>query len=317
MVEWSDLSEQSGLAECRGAEINSGQAGDDHGIWLLHGRQYDRSFDCLGDGFWLAIWNDTRLSGPTYPIDIVVPPHNVTLTLGTTAAKVVVFDPLIGTSSVQSFSNTATAAISVPDHPVLVEIIPSGGGDPITIPDRQAKFTTSVSNATITATAGDHIIFIGGTNDVLVATGGKETVQAYHGHNSITTGAGNDSIRFAGSGNTVDAGAGSNVLFNTGSKNTIILPAAAHGSDSIRGPSVTESVLSNGDRLDLRPALAATTWTGDRLTISNYLRVTSYNGNSTVKVVADGSPEGTAVTIANLQNTETVGLAEVLAHALF
>ena len=38
-----------------------------------------------------------------------------------------VFDPLTGTGAAQTFSNTSSAQITVPDHPVLVEIIGSGG----------------------------------------------------------------------------------------------------------------------------------------------------------------------------------------------
>src|SRR5579859_27992 len=73
--------------------------------------------------FWLAVWNETRLSGPTSPTDISVPNHTVTLTLAGTA-NIQVFDPLTGTSSVQSANGTTSIALSVPDHPILVEIQP-------------------------------------------------------------------------------------------------------------------------------------------------------------------------------------------------
>src|SRR5579859_3549419 len=73
--------------------------------------------------YWLAVWNETRLSGPTSPTDISVPNHTVTLTLAGTA-NIQVFDPLTGTSSVQSANGTTSIALSVPDHPILVEIQP-------------------------------------------------------------------------------------------------------------------------------------------------------------------------------------------------
>ncbi len=62
---------------------------------------------------WLALWNEGEAAGA---------PHTVTLTL-TAAANITMFDPLTGTSSVQSAGNAKTFAISVPDHPVLVEIV--------------------------------------------------------------------------------------------------------------------------------------------------------------------------------------------------
>ena len=57
--------------------------------------------------YWLALWNDTRLSGPSSPTDITVAPHAVTLTLGAAAAAITVFDPLAGTSAVAAASNAS------------------------------------------------------------------------------------------------------------------------------------------------------------------------------------------------------------------
>ena len=74
--------------------------------------------------FWLALWNETRLSGPTYPVDVIVPNHTVTLTLASTASSITVYDPMTGTSAVESLGSTATAQVSLPDHPILIEIAP-------------------------------------------------------------------------------------------------------------------------------------------------------------------------------------------------
>ncbi len=80
--------------------------------------------------YWLAIWDESAA------------PHTVTLNLGS-AAAVQVFDPLSGTTAVQTASNVSTLQIAIPDHPVLVEIVPgtgsgggeSGGGNPPTPQD--------------------------------------------------------------------------------------------------------------------------------------------------------------------------------------
>jgi hypothetical protein len=74
--------------------------------------------------FWLALWNETRLSGPSAPTDVAVPNHTVTLNLAGAAASVTVYDPLSGTAAVQSAGSTQTLQISLPDHPILVEIAP-------------------------------------------------------------------------------------------------------------------------------------------------------------------------------------------------
>ncbi len=74
--------------------------------------------------FWLALWNETRLSGPSAPTDIAVANHTVTLNLANIAASVTVYDPLSGTSAVQTTNSTQTVQISLPDHPILIEIAP-------------------------------------------------------------------------------------------------------------------------------------------------------------------------------------------------
>jgi len=74
--------------------------------------------------FWLALWNEARLSGPAYPTDVIVPNHTVALTLGSAVSGIAVYDPMTGISAVQSIGPTQTAQISLPDHPVLVEIVP-------------------------------------------------------------------------------------------------------------------------------------------------------------------------------------------------
>ena len=76
--------------------------------------------------YWLAIWNEARLSGPKSSADISVADHTVTLNLASTAGEVTVYDPMTGTSAVQSVANAQTVSVSVPDHPILVEINGTG-----------------------------------------------------------------------------------------------------------------------------------------------------------------------------------------------
>ena len=193
--------------------------------------------------------------------------------------------------------STKTIGVTVSAEPTVA--IAASNADPVEL----------VSDTVITATAGNHIIFIGGTHDALTATGGTETVQAYEGHNTITTGAGNDTISFAGGGNTINAGAGSNTLQDSGSDNTIVMPAAGHGFDDIFG-----YVLQNGDTLDFRAALAATKWTGTQSTLGNFVHV-GVSGNNAIISLSDSS-NGAATQVAELQGSGTVTLATLLAHGL-
>ena len=185
----------------------------------------------------------------------------------------------------------------------------SSGG--ISIASDDAAPVENVSNAVISATAGDHMIFIGGTGNRLTATGGTETVQAFHGGNTITTGGGNDQIYYSGSGNVIDAGSGNNTLYDSGSNNTIVLPGANQGTDNIYG-----YMMSNGDKLDLRGLLGSTSWDGSANTLGNYLSVSQSDNNAVINVDPSGVPGGASYVVATLEGAGAVSLSTLLSHSM-
>jgi hypothetical protein len=63
--------------------------------------------------FQLAVWNE---------IDAA---HSITLNLGAAAQTVRIYDPLTGTSALATYSNTSSITVNVPNHPVIVEIVPT------------------------------------------------------------------------------------------------------------------------------------------------------------------------------------------------
>ena len=125
-----------------------------------------------------------------------------------------------------------TIAVAV-THPG-VGVVGRGAAGTHLLASQSPQVVDNASNVQIVASAGDHIIFIGGTGDVVRATGGTETIHAYRGQNTIVTGAGNDTIRYAGAGNVIDAGAGNNALMDSGGNNTIVLAAGGQGYDERR-----------------------------------------------------------------------------------
>ena len=103
-------------------------------------------------------------------------------------------------------ADTAYATGSLPNHE--------------TIAASTASAMIALSGATITASSGDHMLFVTGSRDTLSATGGQETVLQYGGNaNTIQTGAGNDMVSLTGTGNSVDAGAGQNQIYDSGTAN--------------------------------------------------------------------------------------------------
>jgi hypothetical protein len=229
--------------------------------------------------------------------------HLVYTTTGGTGSDSVLVDiwDQAGIEASKSIAMTVTA-VTPPRLPVPLITIAATDADPVI-----------AANATrINANQGDHMIFIGGTGDVLIAINGTESVAALRGGNTITTGAGNDTIHIAGSGNVVNAGAGINQIGDSGSNNRIVLPLAGQGFDDINSP-----VLLHNDTLDLRSMLAATAWNGNLAKIGNYVQVASPNQvDATITVDPSGIAGGASYAVATLHGSGPVSLSELLSVSL-
>jgi hypothetical protein len=66
--------------------------------------------------FWLSVWNESAAA------------HSVTVTLEANATQFTLFDPLTGTSAVQTASNTGSFTFTLSDHPLIVEIAGAASG---------------------------------------------------------------------------------------------------------------------------------------------------------------------------------------------
>jgi hypothetical protein len=65
--------------------------------------------------FELAVWGENASGSNTF-----------TVTLGATFATVRVYDPIVGTSATENLGNVASVAVTVSDHPVIIEIPATG-----------------------------------------------------------------------------------------------------------------------------------------------------------------------------------------------
>ncbi|WP_428535375.1 hypothetical protein [Rhodopila sp.] len=126
---------------------------------------------------------------------------------------------------------------------------------------------------------------------------------------SIIATSGNHMMFISGSGDTVNLAGGVNTITDTGSGNTYILPAAAKGSDIF-----TKNILTDGDTLDLRSALSATTWNGSASTLANYLTVTNPSQGSVLSIASTSG--GSGVAIATINGATGTTLSSLLAHAV-
>jgi hypothetical protein len=126
---------------------------------------------------------------------------------------------------------------------------------------------------------------------------------------SVLATAGTHVVFVKGSGNILSLSGAANTITDSAGGNTYILPAPGHGSDAF-----TSNILTVGDTLDLKPALAATNWDGTVLKLSTYLRVTDSAQGATLSVAPTSG--GTGVAIASIAGATTANLTSVLAHAI-
>jgi hypothetical protein len=205
---------------------------------------------------------------------------------------------------------SATLGINGPKTFTFTDTTPPPNST-ITLQTTNSTDTITASNITIKATAGDHILFLGGSSDNVNLVGGNETITVQSGakNNTITTGAGDDKINLASSGNTVTAGDGINEVTETIGGNTFVLPTANNGMMDLFGIS-----LSNDDKLDLRPALAATNWNGSASTIGNFVRV-AMEGDDALVLISKRA-HGAGSIVADLHGAGATNVQGLLAHAI-
>ena len=78
--------------------------------------------------YYLSVWAEPEIWNPTTLTEIALPATSVTVTLGHVAKSVEVFDPLVGTTPIATYTNVTQFTIAVTDHPLILEI------DPVTDP---------------------------------------------------------------------------------------------------------------------------------------------------------------------------------------
>ncbi|HEX2943314.1 MAG TPA: hypothetical protein VHO91_19835, partial [Rhodopila sp.] len=126
---------------------------------------------------------------------------------------------------------------------------------------------------------------------------------------SVSLGGSSKMLFVTGTGDTFNVTGGAQSIKATGKSNTFVLQAAGHGAETF-----TNNILSLGDKLDLRTALAATDWNGATSTLSSYL---SASNSGTAKVLSIAPTAGAkGVAIATISGASGTSLNSLLTHTL-
>ena len=71
----------------------------------------------------IVVWNEPKIWNESTGTEITAPTVNVDVQLGGTYSKVEVFDPLVGSTPVQTLAQVSSVQLGITDHPLIVETI--------------------------------------------------------------------------------------------------------------------------------------------------------------------------------------------------
>ena len=81
--------------------------------------------------FDIVVWSDPAIWNPVTNSETSVSSSNVTVELGATFQSLSIFDPMVGTTPIQTFSNASSVTLAVTDHPLILQVnSPVAGGTP-------------------------------------------------------------------------------------------------------------------------------------------------------------------------------------------
>jgi hypothetical protein len=73
----------------------------------------------------IVVWNEPQIWNESTGTEIAAPTVNVNVELGKTNSEVEVFDPLVGSTPIQTLTQVSSVQLGITDHPLIVEIEPA------------------------------------------------------------------------------------------------------------------------------------------------------------------------------------------------
>ena len=166
----------------------------------------------------LTLWAEPKIWDTDKQTPIAAGSASVTVDLGAVVGSVSVYDPLLGTGAIATYTNVSRITVSVTDHPLIIRaanigaaavVIPGNLGVAQAV-DLVSGAVVSVAGAAYTAVApGPTVKFSWASADAVALT--APVANAY-----LQGNAGNDTLTALAGNNVLDGGRGSNLLVGTG-----------------------------------------------------------------------------------------------------
>ena len=126
----------------------------------------------------IVVWNEPQIWNELTGTEITAPTVNVNVELGKTDTEVEVFDPLVGSTPVQTLTQVNSVQLSITDHPLIVEIEPAPKTTTVIQTD-----TNSFGTTTLTEVASQYFYLdgSGGSGPALQYAGANVTAGEFGG----------------------------------------------------------------------------------------------------------------------------------------
>ncbi len=243
--------------------------------------------------FWIGLWNEGGTA------------HTVTVTLPSAAAEIEVFDPIAGTSSIETASNASTIAVSLGSDPLLIEVVPAAAGTG-TSSGTSTTTTTTLSTgpaialpASVTDTTGSTVTVTGGSVTDAFAASNPGTlvldVSATAGLVAMTSGgaalsgSGTHSMSVTGTLAQINADLATLTYAAGGSAGGDTIIVSVWDQDGIEGTKTTEVTVTASTSTSTSTSASTTTASGPAIAVPS----------------AESIAAGSATAIAGVSVTDT------------
>ena len=96
----------------------------------------------------LVVWNEPVDWDSSSHSDVTVSPTTATVSLDATYASIKVFDPMVGTAPIATYTNASSVQLGLTDHPLIVELSAGGANQPpLPPPPAPSPDGTKISSA--------------------------------------------------------------------------------------------------------------------------------------------------------------------------
>jgi hypothetical protein len=134
--------------------------------------------------FDLVLWAESQIWNPTTQSEVTAPTETATVNFGQIEKSVLVFDPLIGTTPIATYSNVQSIQVSLTDHPLVIEI---SSGPVVTQTVASPSTGIEYPGNTVTLTLNlSEVVTVNGTPTLSLNDGGTATYSSGSGTNALT-----------------------------------------------------------------------------------------------------------------------------------